>query len=155
VTFGYLAQEDTGLSPTMTLLDAYRSGLEGTEQIHKATLIHLGLFHYEELDKRVDQLSSGQRRKLQIARLIAQGANLLILDEPTNFVSFDVLEELESALRAFPGPIIAASHDRRFLQQFNGDIWELRDGMIYNRPEQYSTAVAALVAAGEAVELVE
>jgi macrolide transport system ATP-binding/permease protein len=151
VTIGYLAQEDGGLNSGATLLDAYRAGLEGTEQVHKATLIHLGLFHYDELDKRVDQLSSGQRRKLQIARLIAQGANLLILDEPTNYVSFDVLEELESALRAFPGPIIAASHDRRFLRQFDGDIWELRDSMILDRPEQYSEYIAAMVKPAESV----
>ena len=145
VTIGYLAQEDHGLDSKATVLDAYRAGLDGTEQVHKATLIHLGLFRYDELEKQVGDLSSGQRRKLQIARLIAQGANLLILDEPTNYVSFDVLEELESALRDFPGPVIAASHDRRFLQQFNGEIWELRDGMICNRPEQYSDWIAALV----------
>ncbi len=150
-TIGYLAQEDTALEPAATVLDAYRQGLEGTEQVHKATLIHLGLFRYDELDKHVGQLSSGQRRKLQIARLIAQGTNLLILDEPTNFVSFDVLEELESALQAFPGPVIAASHDRRFLQQFNGDIWELRAGQLVDRPAQYSDWVATVVAPQEAV----
>ena len=61
----------------------------------------------------------------EIARLIAGHANLLLLDEPTNHVSFDVLESFEAALREFPGPIIAASHDRRFIEQFGGAIWEM------------------------------
>lgn len=138
ITLGYLSQEDDGLDDDLTVFEAYQQGLEGTAQQHKATLIHLGLFRYDELTKRVDEISSGQRRKLQIARLIAQGANLLVLDEPTNFVSFDVLEELEAALRDFPGPVIAASHDRRFMQSFGGDIWELRDGRIIDHPGGYA-----------------
>jgi macrolide transport system ATP-binding/permease protein len=59
---------------------------------------------------------------------MAERANLLLLDEPTNYVSFDVLEAFEAALRGFPGPVVAASHDRRFLEQFGGEVWELRDG---------------------------
>ncbi|MCA9909174.1 MAG: ATP-binding cassette domain-containing protein, partial [Anaerolineae bacterium] len=70
--------------------------------------------------------SSGQRRKLQIARLIAERANLLVLDEPTNDVSFDVLEGLEAAIRAFPGPVIASSHDRRFMAEFGREAGEAR-----------------------------
>lgn len=53
--------------------------------------------------------------------------NLLALDEPTNYMSFDVLEGLEEALRHFPGSVIAASHDRRFIEQFQGEVWELPD----------------------------
>lgn len=127
---GYLDQEQADLDPTQTVFEAYRAGLEGTDQQIKATLLQSGLFRYDELERLVGQLSSGQQRKLQIARLIALRANLLVLDEPTNYVSFDVLEEFEEALRGFPGPIIAASHDRRFLQQFEGDLWEVRDGAL-------------------------
>jgi macrolide transport system ATP-binding/permease protein len=127
---GYLDQEQADLDPTQTVFEAYRAGLEGTDQQIKAMLLQSGLFRYDELERLVGQLSSGQQRKLQIARLIALRANLLVLDEPTNYVSFDVLEEFEEALRSFPGPIIAASHDRRFLQQFNGDLWEVRDGAV-------------------------
>ncbi|HLV35725.1 MAG TPA: ABC-F type ribosomal protection protein [Spirillospora sp.] len=143
VTIGYLAQEDDGLPGGATVFEAYRAGLGVTDQQAKATLLHLGLFRYDELDKRVNEISSGQRRKLQIARLIAQGANLLVLDEPTNYVSFDVLEELESALREFPGPVIAASHDRRFMQQFGGDIWEVRGGQIIVHAGGYEGYLAA------------
>lgn len=128
---GYLDQENTLFHPQITLLDAYLSGLEGDVQQLKAMLLQSGLFLYDDLEKQVGTLSSGQGRKLQLARLMASKANLLILDEPTNFISFDVLEEFETALQAFPMPIIAASHDRRFIQRFGGEVWELAGGKLH------------------------
>jgi len=50
---------------------------------------------------------------------------ILLLDEPTNYLSMDVLESFESAIAAFTGPVVAISHDRRFINHFKGDIWEL------------------------------
>jgi macrolide transport system ATP-binding/permease protein len=75
-------------------------------------------------------LSVGQKRKLQIAKLMAQKANLLLLDEPTNHISLDVLEEFEQALLDFAGPVVAISHDRRFIERFANEIWEMRDGRL-------------------------
>ncbi|MDX1994365.1 MAG: ABC-F type ribosomal protection protein [bacterium] len=140
VQIGYLDQEGRGLNPAHTVFEAYRQGLPGHEQQLMAVLLRSGLFRYDEIDRTVAQLSLGQRRKLQIARMMAGRANLLVLDEPTNYVSFDVLESLEGALRDFPGPIIAASHDRRFIEQFGGEVWEVRGGEIMVQP-----AEAALV----------
>ncbi|MCU0482055.1 MAG: ATP-binding cassette domain-containing protein, partial [Anaerolineae bacterium] len=131
-TIGYLDQENTLFHPQISLLDAYLDGLDGDMQQLKAMLLQSGLFLYDDLEKRVGTLSSGQGRKLQLARLMASRANLLILDEPTNFISFDVLEEFETALKTFPMPIIAASHDRRFIQQFGGEIWELANGKLHS-----------------------
>jgi macrolide transport system ATP-binding/permease protein len=82
------------------------------------------------MHKKVAQLSVGQRRKLEIARLMAEGPNVLLLDEPTNYISLDVLEAFESAILASPGPVIAISHDRWFMQRFGGEIWELAEGEI-------------------------
>ena len=84
----------------------------------------------EDMSKKVGQLSLGQRRKLEIARLMAWGPNVLLLDEPTNYISLDVLESFEASILAFPGPVIAISHDRWFIQRFAGEIWELRDGQM-------------------------
>ncbi len=142
VTLGYLDQEHALVNAAGTLLDAYQAGLPGAEQQHITRLLASGLFRYEELNRPVRVLSSGQLRKLQIARLIAQGANLLLLDEPTNYVSFDVLENLEQALRGFPGPIIAVSHDRRFIAQFDGEVWDLNDGRLAPRREDVPAPVA-------------
>ncbi len=130
VRIGYLDQEAAELDPALTLFETYRAGLPQPDQPLKALLLNMGLFRYDELEKPVSGLSAGQKRKVQLAKLIAGGANLLILDEPTNYLSFDVLEAFETALLTFPGPIIAASHDRRFISKFNGDIWELRDGRL-------------------------
>ncbi len=128
VRIGYLDQEQQTLNPNQTVIEAYRHGRAGDEQRMIAVLLGSGFFRYDELARRVGQLSSGMKRKLQIAQLIADRANLLLLDEPTNYVSFDVLEAFEDALVSFPGPIIAVSHDRRFMSRFAGEIWELSDG---------------------------
>ncbi|MFZ1756613.1 MAG: ABC-F family ATP-binding cassette domain-containing protein [Caldilineaceae bacterium] len=131
VRLGYLDQEQERLVQTGTLIDAYREDLSGHWEEHKAELMGYGLFAWPELLKPVVSLSIGQKRKLQIAQLIAQRANLLLLDEPTNHISFDVLEEFEQALLEFPGPILAISHDRRFIQRFAQEVWELRESTLF------------------------
>ena len=127
---GYLPQEPTDLDLAKTVLETYRYGHIGYEADFVAKLIGYGLFRLEDMTKRVGQLSVGQRRKLEIACLMAQGPNVLLLDEPTNYISLDVLEAFETAILAFPGPIIAISHDRWFIQRFGGKVWELVDGKL-------------------------
>ena len=126
---GYLPQ-DSELDPTKTVIETYRYGQVGYESEFVARLIGYGLFRLEDMAKKVGQLSIGQRRKLEIARLMADSPNVLLLDEPTNYISLDVLEAFEAALKHFPGPIIAVSHDRWFVQRFGGQLWRLVDGQI-------------------------
>jgi macrolide transport system ATP-binding/permease protein len=128
VTVGYLDQEQESLDPEQPVLAAYAEGLVGYEEDLVGGLIRHGLFTVEDTQKRLGQLSVGQKRKLQIARLVATRANVLLLDEPTNHVHFDVLEELERALRAFAGPVVAVSHDRWFIDRFGGELWTIEDG---------------------------
>ncbi len=130
VKVGYLDQEQETLDPRLAVFDAWREGRVGYREELEADFFHYGLFTYEEADKLVGELSVGQKRKLQIARLMAEQANLLLLDEPTNHVSFNVLEEFEKALLDFAGPIVAVSHDRRFIARFGGAVWELREGRL-------------------------
>jgi macrolide transport system ATP-binding/permease protein len=130
VVVGYLDQEQETLAAAGTLFDAYRAEGSGDWEEMKAELLGYGLFTWPELLKPVSALSVGQKRKLQIACLIAARANLLLLDEPTNHISLDVLEEFEQALLDFPGPILAVSHDRRFIERFAREIWEVQDGSI-------------------------
>lgn len=127
---GFLDQEQENLNLNISLLANYRQGLTGPDSFHIANLLRYGLFIYEDVHKQVSQLSIGQRRKLQLARLIAQQANILLLDEPTNHLSFDVLEAFEASLDAFPGPIIAVSHDRWFQQRFGQVVWHLANGRL-------------------------
>ncbi len=126
---GYLPQ-DPQMDLDKTVIETYRYGQVGYEGEFVGHLIGYGLFRLEDMQKKVGQLSIGQRRKLEIARLMAEGPNLLLLDEPTNYVSLDVLEAFESAILGFPGPVIAASHDRWFIQRFGGKIWELVEARI-------------------------
>jgi macrolide transport system ATP-binding/permease protein len=128
VVVGYLDQEQESLDNDATLFDVYRQGRTGHFEEMKAELLKYGLFTWPDLLKPVSTLSIGQKRKLQIARLIATGANLLLLDEPTNHISFDVLEAFEEALLDFPGPVLAISHDRRFIDRFADEVWELSEG---------------------------
>ncbi len=76
----------------------------------------------------VAALSAGQQRRLQIARLVTRPADLLVLDEPTNHVALDLVEDLETALAAYPGAVVAVSHDRGFRSRFPGERLRLRGG---------------------------
>ncbi|MDD5500847.1 MAG: ABC-F family ATP-binding cassette domain-containing protein [Candidatus Omnitrophica bacterium] len=130
VRLGYLPQEPDGLQRGLTLLEYYRSGLTGYDEDFIFGLVTCGLFNYDELNKTLGQVSIGQLRKLEIARLIAVEPNVLLLDEPTNHISLDVLESFEVAITSFKGPVLAVSHDRRFIQKFGQEVWELAGGKI-------------------------
>jgi macrolide transport system ATP-binding/permease protein len=135
---GYLAQEPTTLDPTRTVLEAYREGFEGPDSGFIAGLIGYGLFQLDDAEKPVGALSPGQRRKLEIARLLAERPTVLALDEPTNYVSLDILDTFEAAVTEFPGPVIAVSHDRYFIRRFGGETLELCDGRLIRRTaEEY------------------
>ena len=136
---GYLPQEPLDLDPAKTVLDTYRYGHVGYESDFVAKLIGYGLFRLEDMHKTVAQLSVGQRRKLEIARLMADNPNVLLLDEPTNYISLDVLEAFEAAIIHFPGPVIAISHDRWFIQRFSGTIWELEQAHIHYVERGFAT----------------
>ena len=126
---GYLPQ-DPELDPGKTVIETYRYDQVGYEGEFIGRLIGYGLFQLEDMHKKVGQLSLGQRRKLEIARLMARSPNVLLLDEPTNYISLDVLESFEASILAFPGPVIAISHDRWFIERFSGELWELRAGQL-------------------------
>jgi macrolide transport system ATP-binding/permease protein len=127
---GYLPQEPSLAEREMTILDYFRQGRPGHEEDFIFGLVTCGLFTYDELNKTLSQLSLGQRRKLEIACLIAAEPNVLFLDEPTNHLSLDILESFEKAILEFNGPVMAVSHDRRFVQNFRGETWELREGRL-------------------------
>ncbi|HEU5380483.1 MAG TPA: ABC-F family ATP-binding cassette domain-containing protein [Ktedonobacteraceae bacterium] len=135
VRLGYLPQEPDDLDPARTVLETYRYGQIGFEGEFVGRLIGYGLFRLEDMHKLVRQLSLGQRRKLEIVCLMAQGPNVLLLDEPTNYISLDVLEAFETAILNFPGPVLAISHDRWFIQRFGGVCWELDQGRLSLREE--------------------
>ncbi|RXZ83164.1 ABC transporter ATP-binding protein [Paenibacillaceae bacterium] len=136
IEVGYLEQGTgagvgtTAFGAATTVLEAYRFDRTGYEEDLIAELLSTYLFRPDEIGKQLSELSPGQFRKLQLARLISSRANLLIIDEPTNHLSPDLIEQFEGALRHFPGPVIAVSHDRRFIGQFGGIEYKLDQGKL-------------------------
>ncbi len=109
------------------------------------TLLHrCGLFRDAHLaSKSVADLSLGQRRKLGLACLIHSRANLLLLDEPTNHLDLMSMEALERALLQFPGAILAATHDRWFIERIATKVWYLREGtLIVEQSGRFSPGLA-------------
>ncbi|MFE5939989.1 ABC-F family ATP-binding cassette domain-containing protein [Streptomyces sp. NPDC056470] len=125
---GYLAQELPAVPSLKPLLTAYAAGRPGPPEEHAEELLALGLFREEDLAVPVARLSVGQQRRLELARLVVRPADLLVLDEPTNHVALSLVEELEAALAAFEGAVVAVSHDPRFRSGFGGTLLELRSG---------------------------
>ncbi|KOU53584.1 ribosomal protection-like ABC-F family protein [Streptomyces sp. WM6378] len=125
---GYLAQELSHDPSRLPLLGAYAAGRSGLPEEYADELLALGLFREEDLAVPVAALSVGQRRRLELACLVARPADLLVLDEPTNHVSLALVEEVEQALADYSGAVVVVSHDRRFRSSFTGDELELRAG---------------------------
>jgi macrolide transport system ATP-binding/permease protein len=146
VRLGYLDQDARALDRDVTLVESYLDGLDGPRDELVNGLFHYGLFRVDDLSKRVGQLSLGQRRKLQLAKLMAERANVLLLDEPTNHLSLDLLEELERALADFAGPLLAVSHDRWLIERFGAQVWELRDGRLIQHHDEAPLVMERMLA---------
>lgn len=129
-SIAYIDQHARALPEDQTVLDAYREGRVEYEHALISELLRHGLFRLDDLDTRVSDLSMGQRRKLQIARLISSDHNVIVIDEPTNHLSLDIIEEFERALRDYPGPVLTVSHDRWFIERSGASVWEMRDGKL-------------------------
>ena len=131
VIIGFLDQEGETMNLEQTVLQAYREYSDAIPKVVQAELHRNGLWTDGDLlSRRIGDLSVGQRRKLDLARIIASRANLLLLDEPTNHLDFLSLEALEAGLRKFEGAILAVSHDRWFLERIATQIWHLDDGKL-------------------------
>lgn len=123
---GYLAQEPHPPVPGQTLLSAFAQGRSGQPGDHTERLLSLGLFTRAQLTNRVEDLSTGQRQRLELARLVSEPAELLLLDEPTNHLSPGLVEELETALADYRGALVVVSHDRRLRERWRGARLDMR-----------------------------
>ncbi|MER7175451.1 ABC-F family ATP-binding cassette domain-containing protein [Streptomyces mesophilus] len=125
---GYLAQELPVRATRLPLLAAFAAGRPGLPDEYAEELLSLGLFREEDLHVPVAALSAGQRRRLQLAILVTRPSDLLVLDEPTNHIALDLIEDLEAALAEYPGAVVVVSHDRGFRERFVGERLELAGG---------------------------
>jgi ATPase subunit of ABC transporter with duplicated ATPase domains len=88
------------------------------------------LFTKDEPLKPNNQLSYGQRARLELALMIAEGCNVLLLDEPTNHLDIPSRTQFEEALATFEGTILTVIHDRYFIERFAEEIWWVENGRI-------------------------
>ncbi|WP_431916497.1 TlrC/CarA/OleB/SrmB family ABC-F type ribosomal protection protein [Nonomuraea jabiensis] len=116
-----------------TLLRAYAHGRPGSLDEHADALLALGLFRPSDLGSRLGELSYGQRRRIELARLVSEPVDLLLLDEPTNHLSPMLVEQLEEALAAYRGALVVVTHDRRLRAAFTGSHLELGAGVVRQR----------------------
>ena len=93
---------------------------------------HLGRFGFsgDEVQRRPETLSGGERARVALAMLMLSRSNLLILDEPTNHLDVESIEALEDALERYEGTVILVSHDRELLRGLTGKLWVLHDRRI-------------------------
>ncbi|MGW1227442.1 TlrC/CarA/OleB/SrmB family ABC-F type ribosomal protection protein [Streptomyces sp. NPDC002530] len=129
-TVGHLRQEETPWPPGLSVLGAYAHGRTGDRDTHAERLLSLGLFEPEVLGRRMGELSYGQRRRVELARLVGEPVDLLLLDEPTNHLAPALVEELEAALAGYGGALVLVTHDRRMRSRFDGSRLELADGRV-------------------------
>ncbi len=121
VQMGYVDQSRDALDPKKTVWEEISGGLDVLE-LGKRTMqsrAYVGAFNFKGGDqqKKVGQLSGGERNRVHLAKMLKSGANLLLLDEPTNDLDVETLRALESALEEFAGCAMIISHDRWFLDR--------------------------------------
>ncbi|MET8339127.1 TlrC/CarA/OleB/SrmB family ABC-F type ribosomal protection protein [Streptosporangium canum] len=125
---GHLRQQDLAGYGGRTVLGAFAAGRPESPERHAEELLALGLFRAADLGRPVGALSVGQRRRIELARLVSDPADLLLLDEPTNHLSPALVEDLEQALSHYEGALVIVTHDRRMRAGFTGSRLELRSG---------------------------
>jgi len=121
VELAYVDQSRDALAPEQNVWEAVSGGEDrmqvGGREIPSRAYVASFNFRGADQQKRVGQLSGGERNRVHLARTLARGGNLLLLDEPTNDLDVDTLRALEDALLNFAGCAVVISHDRWFLDR--------------------------------------
>ena len=123
VELAWVDQSREALEPEATVFDEITGGVErivvGNRELHARAYVSSFGFKGSDQQKRVGDLSGGERNRVQLAKVLKSGGNVLLLDEPTNDLDVDTLRALEEALVGFPGCAVVISHDRWFLDRIS------------------------------------
>lgn len=121
VKLGYVDQSRDALDPNKTVWQEISDGFDilmlGKREVPSRGYVSQFNFKGGDQQKKVGQLSGGERNRVHMAKMLKSGANVLLLDEPTNDLDVDTLRALEEALMDFPGCAVITSHDRWFLDR--------------------------------------
>ncbi len=131
VQFSYVDQSREALAPDKKVFDEITGGEEtlhfGKREVNSRAYCSWFGFRGADHNKKVGDLSGGERNRLHLAKLLKKGGNVLLLDEPTNDLDVDTLRALEDALVDFPGCVVVISHDRWFLDRIATHILAFED----------------------------
>ena len=123
VELAWVEQSRDALDPDATVFDEITGGVErivvGNRELHARAYVSSFGFRGSDQQKKVGELSGGERNRVQLAKVLKSGGNVLLLDEPTNDLDVDTLRALEEALLGFPGCAVVISHDRWFLDRIS------------------------------------
>lgn len=125
VTVSYYDQENVDLDQEQTVLEGVWGRYYRQSQTYVRKILAQALLAQEDMDKRVKELSGGERAKLGLAMMVMERANTLIMDEPTNHLDLISRESLEEAMKDFGGTILFVSHDRYFINKIATKIVEI------------------------------
>ena len=132
VSLGYVDQSRAELDPDKTVWEEISEGLDEVELGYRTmqSRAYVSQFNFKGADqqKKVGQLSGGERNRVHLAKVLKFGANVILLDEPTNDLDVDTLRALEEALIDFPGCAVVISHDRWFLDRIATHILAFEGG---------------------------
>ncbi len=121
VQLSYVDQSRDTLDADATVYEEITGGVDhlkvGNREIHGRAYVASFMFKGADQQKRVGDLSGGERNRVHLAKVLRTGGNVLLLDEPTNDLDVDTLRALEDALESFPGCAVVISHDRWFLDR--------------------------------------
>jgi ATPase subunit of ABC transporter with duplicated ATPase domains len=121
VALSHVDQSRDSLAADHTVYEEITGGIDqlkvGNREVHGRAYVASFNFKGSDQQKRVGDLSGGERNRVHLAKLLKSGGNVLLLDEPTNDLDVDTLRALEAGLEAFPGCAVVISHDRWFLDR--------------------------------------
>jgi macrolide transport system ATP-binding/permease protein len=123
---GYFSQDMYILKENMTIIENVMETSGSAENFARTLLARL-LFKREDIYKKVNMLSGGERVKVSLAKILLQDINFLILDEPTNYMDITSLEAIEEALKDYDRTLLFVSHDRRFVDSVADHIMTIED----------------------------
>ena len=129
IKLGYMTQEQEALDPSLSALEAIQR-VTSLNETEARRFLHLFLFSGDDPLRPSDDLSYGERARLQLGLLVARGCTFLVLDEPINHLDIPSRTRFEEALTQFNGSILAVVHDRYFIDAFASDVWTIKSGKI-------------------------
>ena len=128
VKVGYFAQNQSEyLNPKLTVLETIEAASDDTNRTKVRDILGAFLFSGDQVHKKVQVLSGGERNRLALAVMMLQPVNVLVMDEPTNHLDIHSKHVLQQALHSFDGTLIVVSHDRHFLRGLTEKTIEFRD----------------------------